>query len=76
LLLILMGAIPLVVAIALLVRAGGAVAGAGLLGAGLMAWIVVQWAWLAERLWLQPVIFGVGALIFALALLTFRRGAR
>lgn len=76
LLLILMGVIPLVVAIALLLRARGAVASAGLLGPGLMAWIVVQWAWLAERLRLQAVIFGIGTVMLAVALLTFRRGAR
>ena len=33
-----------------------------------MAWIVVQWALLTDRLWLQPVIFGMGAVITALAI--------
>jgi hypothetical protein len=52
------------------------VAGSGLLGGGLVAWIVVQWALLADRLWLQPVIFAIGAVTVALALLAYRRGAR
>jgi hypothetical protein len=76
LLLLLLGVIPVLVAVGLLVRSRGAVAGAGLLGGGLAAWIVVQWALLADRLWLQPVIFAIGAVTLALALLAYRRGAR
>jgi hypothetical protein len=76
LLLLLMGVIPLEVAVGLLVRSRGAVAAAALLGGGLMAWILVQWALLPDTLWLQPVIFAIGAATLALALLTLRRGAR
>jgi hypothetical protein len=76
LLLLLLGVIPVLVAVGLLVRSPGAVAGAGLLGGGLVAWIVVQWVLLADRLWLQPVIFAIGAVMVALALLVYRRGAR
>jgi len=71
-----LGFIPALVAVGLLVRSRGAVAGAGVLGGGLVAWIVVQWALLADRLWLQPVIFAIGAVTVALALLAYRRGAR
>jgi len=47
-----------------------------LFGVGVMAWIGVQWALLSDRLWLQPVIFGIGAAIAALAALARRRGTR
>jgi hypothetical protein len=40
------------------------------------AWIVVQWALLADRLWLQPLIFGIGAVITALAARALSRRAR
>ena len=76
LLLLLLGFIPALVAVGLLVRSRGAVAGAGVLGGGLVAWIVVQWALLADRLWLQPVILVIGAVTLSLALLAYRRGAR
>jgi len=76
LLLLLLGFIPALVAVGLLVRSRGAGAGAGVLGGGLVAWIVVQWALLADRLWLQPVIFAIGAVMVAVALLAYRRGAR
>jgi len=33
-----------------------------------MAWIGVQWVLLEDRLWLQPVIFGMGAVITALVI--------
>ena len=36
-------------------------------GIGLMAWIGVQWALLTNRLWLQPLIFGIGAVITVVA---------
>jgi hypothetical protein len=32
-----------------------------------MAWIGVQWARLTNRLWLQPLTFGIGAVITAVA---------
>jgi hypothetical protein len=76
LLLLVLGFIPVLVGIGLLVGSRGAVAGAGLLGGGLVAWIVVQWALLADRLWLQPLIFAIGAVTLALALLAYRHGAR
>jgi hypothetical protein len=76
LLLLLLGVIPVMAAAGLLFRFRGAVTGAGLLGGGLVAWIVVQWAVLADRLWLQPGIFAIGAVTLALALLAYRRGAR
>lgn len=72
----LVGVIPVLVAFGLLVCSRGAVVGAGFLGVGLVAWIVVQWALLTDRLWLQPVIFTIGAVTLALALLAYRRGAR
>ena len=47
-------------------RRRGALELSGLFGVGLMAWIVVQWALLSDRLWLQPLIFGIAAVIAAL----------
>ena len=44
----------------------GALALLGLFGAASMAWIVVRWLLIDDRLWLQPVMFAVGALITAL----------
>jgi hypothetical protein len=32
-----------------------------------MAWTGVQWALLTDRLWLQPLIFGIGAVITVVA---------
>jgi len=49
-------------------RRRGALELSGLFGIGLMAWIVVQRALLTDRLWLQPMIFGMGAVITALAI--------
>jgi len=65
-----------VLAVGLIARRRGAVELSGLFGVGLMAWIGVQWALLSDRLWLQPVIFGIGVLIAALAALAVRRRAR
>jgi hypothetical protein len=36
-------------------------------GVGLMAWIGVQWVLLPDRLWLQPLIFGIGAILTVLS---------
>lgn len=76
LLLALFGVAPCVLAVGLLVRRRGALELSVLFGVGLMAWIGVQWALLSDRLWLQPVIFGIGAGIAALAALPRRRGTR
>jgi len=60
-------------------RRRGALELSGLFGVGLMAWIVVQWALLSDRLWLQPLIFGIGAVtaaLAALAALAVRRRTR
>jgi membrane protein implicated in regulation of membrane protease activity len=54
----------------------GAVALSGAFGAGLMAWIGVQWTLLTDRLWLQPLMFAIGAVIVALAVTAYRRRAR
>jgi len=75
LLLVLVGVAPCLLALGLLARTPGALAVSGLFGIGLMAWIAVQWALLTERLWLQPVMFGIGAVIAAIATHAVRRGA-
>jgi hypothetical protein len=75
-LVILVGVPPFVLAVALLARVRGAVALSGLYGVGLMAWIVVQWVLIDDRLWLQPGVFGVGAVLAASAATALRRGAR
>jgi hypothetical protein len=72
----LVGVPPLVLAPALLARVRGALPLSGLYGVGLMAWIVVQWVLIDDRLWLQPVIFGLGAVLAVTAGLAWRRGAR
>ena len=76
LLLVLVGVTPCVLAVGLMARRRGALEVSGLFGVGLMAWIGVQWALLSDRLWLQPVIFGIGAAIAALAALAARRRTR
>ena len=76
LLLVLVGVTPCVLSLGLMARRRGALELSGMFGVGLMAWIGVQWALLLDRLWLQPVIFGIGAVIAALAALARRRGTR
>ena len=76
LLLVLVGVTPCVLAVGLVARRRGALELSGLFGVGLMAWIGVQWALLSDRLWLQPVLFGIGAVIAALAALAVRRRTR
>lgn len=76
LLLVLVGLTPCVLAIGLIARGRGAFQLSAIFGIGVMAWIAVQWAMLPDRLWLQPVIFGIGAAIAALATVAVRRGAR
>lgn len=72
LLLVLVGVVPVLVALAMLAGVPGSVALAGLFGVGLMAWIGVQWALLSQRLWLQPVVFAAGVAIVVLAVLIRR----
>ena len=74
LLLVLVGVTPCVLAVGLLARRHGALELSVLFGVGLMAWIGVQWALVSDRLWLQPVIFGIGGAIATLATLARRRG--
>lgn len=76
LLLALVGVTPCVLAVGLMTRRRGTLEFSVLFGVGLMAWIGVQWALLSDRLWLQPVIFGIGAAIVALAARARRRGTR
>lgn len=73
LLLTLVGGAPLVLALGLLLRVRGAVILSAGFGLGLMAWISVQWALLDDHLWLQPLMFGIGAVILALSTIMNRR---
>jgi hypothetical protein len=73
LLLALVGVAPLVLAGGLLLKVRGSVELSAGFGLGLMAWICVQWALLTDHLWLQPVMFGLGAVIVALASVLYRR---
>jgi hypothetical protein len=73
LLLTLVGVTPLVLALGLLLRVPGAVVLSAGFGVGLMAWICVQWALLEEHLWLQPLMFGIGAVIAALSTIMHRQ---
>jgi hypothetical protein len=62
-------AVPQLIAAGLvLVRSRRAAAGGLVVGIGLMLWIVVQLAVLRRYFFLQPVIFGMGAVEAALAL--------
>lgn len=45
----------------------------GVFGVGLMAWIAVRWALPGDRLWLQSLMFLIGAVIAAFSLLAVRR---
>jgi hypothetical protein len=76
LLLVLVGLAPCLLAVGVIARWRRMLELSGLFGIGLMAWIVVQWALLADRLWLQPVIFGIGAVITGLAARAMDRRAR
>ncbi|WP_432546980.1 hypothetical protein [Kineococcus sp. SYSU DK004] len=76
LLLGLVGIAPALLAAGLLLRVRGAVLLSAFFGVGMVAWIAVQWVLLADRLWLQPLVLGVGVLITVSALLAFRRGVR
>lgn len=66
LLLVLVGVTPCVLAVGVIAGTRGALALSWMFGIGLMAWIGVQWVLLPDRLWLQPLIFGIGAVITAL----------
>jgi hypothetical protein len=74
LLLTLLGIAPLVLAVGVLARVRGTVALSGAFGAGLMAWIGAQWVMLADRLWLQPLMFGIGLAILGLSTVLYRLG--
>jgi hypothetical protein len=73
LLLTLVGVTPLVLALGLLLRVRGAVVSSAGFGVGLMAWICVQWALLDDHLWLQPLMFGIGAVIAAVSTIMHRQ---
>jgi hypothetical protein len=60
----------------LVVRARHAVTLSVAFGLGLMVWICVQWVLLAGHLWLQPLMFGIGAVIAALSTIVDRRPDR
>ena len=76
LLFLLIGIAPFLLAFGVLCKLTGAVLLSAGFGAGLMAWIAVQWVLLEARLWLQPLMFGIGAVVLILALAGFRRGER
>jgi len=76
LLLVLVGLTPCILAVGLIAGRPGMLQLSGAFGVGLMAWIGVQWALLSDRLWLQPVMFVIGAVIAAMAVLELRRTAR
>lgn len=76
LLLVLVGVVPCALGVGLVVRWPGALELSAVFGLGLMAWIVVQWVMLADRLWLQPLIFGIGAVIAAVAIRAVGRLSR
>jgi hypothetical protein len=76
LLLTLLGIAPLVLAIGVLARVRGAVPLSGAFGVGLMAWIGVQWVMLADRLWLQLLMFGIGLVVLSVSTVLYRRDTR
>jgi len=76
LLLVLNGIVPCVLAAGALARVRGALPLLGAWGAGLMAWIVAQWILLTDRMWLQPALFILGAVVAAVASVGWRRGMR
>ena len=76
LLLVLLGLVPLALAVALLLRTPFAAQGAAAFGLGLLAWIATQWALTDARLWLQPVLFIVGLTVVVVAALLWRREDR
>jgi hypothetical protein len=69
----LVGIAPLVLATGLVARARQAVILSAGFGLGLMAWICVQWVLLTGQLWLQPLMFGIGAVIATLSTIMYRR---
>jgi hypothetical protein len=76
LLLLLVGVAPLFLAVGLLARTHLHPGWVAAYGVGLMAWIVTQWVVVDARLWLQPVIFGIGFVIVVLAAALWRRENR
>jgi hypothetical protein len=76
LLLALVGVAPLALAVAYLGRTHPHPVWAAAFGVGLMAWITTQWLLIDERLWLQPLIFAVGAAILTVAAALWWRESR
>ena len=76
LLLVLLGLVPLALAVAVLLRTPFATVCAGVFGLGLLAWIGTQWVLTDARLWLQPVLFTVGLAVVVVAALLERREDR
>lgn len=74
LLLLLVGVVPLFLAVDLLPRTHRHPGWVFAFGVGLMAWIVTQWVVVDAWLWLQPAIFAVGLVIAVVAALLWRRG--
>ncbi|MEP6648726.1 MAG: hypothetical protein ABJA74_02280 [Lapillicoccus sp.] len=73
LLLVLLGATPLLLAAAYLGHRRPEPWWAAAFGAGLMAWIVTQWVVVDARLWLQPMLFLVGGALVAVAAVLWRQ---
>jgi hypothetical protein len=67
-LLLLVGIVPLAVAVGVIARIRGSLLLAGAWGVGLIGWIVTQWVLLDDRLWLQPLFFVVGLAVAVAAL--------
>ena len=75
LLLVLVGVVPLFLAVAFLTRVHPHPGWVVAFGVGLMAWIVTQWLVVDARLWLQPAILAIGLGIVALGALLWRRSS-
>jgi hypothetical protein len=76
LLLVLNGIAPATLAVALVAHRHWAMVWSAAWGVGLMAWIVAQWLMLTDVLWLQYVLFVVGAVVAGCAVAALRRGGR
>jgi uncharacterized membrane protein len=72
LLLVLVGVVPLVLAVGFLTPAHPHPAWSLAFGLGLMGWIATQWLLVDAALWLQPAVFAVGFLIAVVAALLWR----
>ena len=76
LLLVLNGIVPAALAIGLVARSHGAMLLSAAWGLGFMAWIVTQWFLLSDVLWLQYVLFVVGAVVAGCAITALRHERR